>query len=224
MDNEQKIIDSWQANAANWIDIIESNGIESRRLVTNKAIIDAVCQSKPSSVLDVGCGEGWLSRELNEKGIAVIGVDVIPELVEKAKDKVAGNFFVASYEDIYSGKISFPKLVDAIVINFALIGKESTENLLICLPKLLAPTGQLFIQTLYPDSRKSINDYKSGWKEGSWDGLGEQFSMPYQWYFRTMEDWLLLIGQSGFTKIKATEVTHPHSGNPLSVIFECSVK
>jgi 2-polyprenyl-3-methyl-5-hydroxy-6-metoxy-1,4-benzoquinol methylase len=224
MNNEQKIIDSWHANAGNWIDIIDNNGIESRRLVTNKAIVDAVCKSKPLSVLDVGCGEGWLLRELNKKGIVVTGVDVIPELVEKAKSKVAGNFFVASYEDIYSGKITFPKLVDAIVINFALIGKESTENLLGYLPKFLTPNGKLFIQTLHPGSRKSINDYESGWKEGSWDGLGEQFSMPYQWYFRTMEDWLLLIGQSGFSKIKATEVTHPHSGKPLSVIFECSVK
>jgi 2-polyprenyl-3-methyl-5-hydroxy-6-metoxy-1,4-benzoquinol methylase len=224
MNNEQKIIDSWHANAGNWIDIIDINGIESRRLVTNKAIVDTVCKSKPSSVLDVGCGEGWLSKELYDKGIEITGVDVIPELVEKAKSKVAGNFFVASYEEIYSGKISFPKLVDAIVINFALIGKESTENLLVYLPKLLNPSGKFFIQTLHPGSRKSINDYKSGWKEGSWDGLGEQFSMPYQWYFRTMEDWLLLLGQSGFSKIKATEVTHPHSGKPLSVIFDCSVK
>ncbi len=45
---------------------------------------------------------------------------MIPELVEKAKSKVAGNFFVASYEDIYSGKITFPKLVDAIVNQFCI--------------------------------------------------------------------------------------------------------
>lgn len=224
MNNEQKIINSWQANAGNWIDIIEQNGIESRRLVTNKAIVEAAGKAKPASVLDVGCGEGWLSKELYNNGIEITGVDVIPELVEKAKEKVAGNFIVASYEDIYSGKISFSKLFDAIVINFALIGKESTEQLLSYLPKLLTLSGKLFIQTLHPNSRKAINDYTSGWKEGSWDGLGEQFIMPYQWYFRTMEDWILLLGQSGFTKIKTTEVTHPHSGKPLSVIFECSVK
>ena len=222
MNNEQKIINSWQTNAGNWINIIDNNGIESRRLVTNKAIVDTVCKSKPASVLDVGCGEGWLSKELYNNGIEITGVDVIPELIDKAKEKVPGNFFVASYEDIYSGNISFAKLFDAIVINFALIGKESTENLLSYLPKLLAPSGKLFIQTLHPDSRKSINDYKSGWKEGSWDGLGDQFSKPYQWYFRTLEDWLLLLGQSGFSKIKCTDVIHPQSDKSLSVIFECS--
>ena len=143
-------------------------------------------------------------------------------MIEKAKEKTIGKFFVASYEDIYLDKISFSKLFDAIVINFALIGKESTENLLSSLPELLTASGKLFIQTLHPDSRKRLNDYDSGWKEGSWDGSGGQFSLPYQWYFRTMEDWLLLLTRSGFNKIITIEVLHPHSAKPLSVIFECS--
>ncbi len=224
MNNERKIIDSWHANAGNWIDIINNNGIESRRLITNKSIVEAVCKVKPATVLDIGCGEGWLSKELQQQGIEITGVDVISELIEKAKSKVAGNFFVASYEDIYLNKILFTKLFDTIVINFSLIGKESTENLLSYLPGLLIPSGKLFIQTLHPGSRKSIDDYKSGWKEGSWDGLGGQFSMPYQWYFRTMEDWLLLLKKSGFTKIDSSEIKHPQSGKPLSVIFECVVE
>lgn len=221
MTNEQKIIDSWQANADNWTAIISSNSIESRKLATNKAIVDAVFNAAPSTVLDLGCGEGWLSKELADKGIVVTGTDAIPALIEKAKEKVNGNFVVASYEEIYSGKVSFPQLFDAVVINFALIGKESTENLLTALPSLINPGGQLFIQTLHPDSRKAIDDYTTGWKEGSWDGLGDQFTQPYQWYFRIMEDWLQLLQQSGFKNISTTEVLHPYSAKPLSVIFTC---
>ncbi|MDZ4806691.1 MAG: class I SAM-dependent methyltransferase [Bacteroidota bacterium] len=222
MDNEKKIIDSWTTNAANWIEIIDNNGIESRRLITNKAIVDAVWSNKPASALDAGCGEGWLTKELNDKGIEMTGVDVIPELIERAREKEKGDFLVASYEDIVSGKIVLSKLFDAIVINFALIAKESTENLLTALPRYLAAGGKLLIQTLHPFSRKAIDDYNSGWKEGSWDGLGEQFTLPYQWYFRTLEDWLLLLDRSGFHSIKVTEVLHPQSAKPLSVIFECT--
>jgi len=221
MSHEQKIIDSWQANANNWIEIIDNNGIESRKLITNKAIVDAVSKNHPASVLDIGCGEGWLSKELQLKGMDITGVDVIPELIAKAKEKVPGNFWVASYEDIYANNISFDKTFAAIVINFALIGKESTENLLGALPQLLVPNGKLFIQTLHPHSRKAMNDYESGWKEGSWDGLGDQFSLPYQWYFRTMDNWLALLKNAGFTKITTTEVFHPQNDKPLSVIFEC---
>lgn len=222
MDNEKKIIESWTANAGNWIEIIDNNGIESRRLITNKAIVEAVCSGKPTTALDVGCGEGWLAKELQDKGIEMTGVDVIPALIERASQKVKGNFLVASYEDIAAGKIVFEKLFDAIVINFALIAKESTENLLAALSRHLAPGGNLFIQTLHPFSRKAMDDYKTGWKEGSWDGLGDQFTMPYQWYFRTLEDWLLLLDQSGFKSVTVTEVLHPQSAKPLSVIFKCS--
>jgi 2-polyprenyl-3-methyl-5-hydroxy-6-metoxy-1,4-benzoquinol methylase len=151
-------------------------------------------------------------------------VDVIPELIEKAKEKVTGEFFIASYDDISSQQISFSKRFDAIVINFALIGKESTENLLASLPQLLAEKGKLFIQTLHPYSRKELNDYVSGWKQGSWDGLGGHFTQPYQWYFRTLEDWLQLIDVSGFKKLHMTGTMHPHSGQLTSVIFECCVK
>ena len=223
MDREKKIIESWTVNAANWIDLIDKNGIESRRLVTNKSIINAVLNSNPTSVLDIGCGEGWLAKELHEKGIEITGIDIVPALIENAKQKIQGNFIVASYEDLASGKIYLPGLFNAIVINFAMIAKESVENLLVALPPYLAPKGKLFIQTLHPSSRKLIDDYISGWKEGSWEGLGEQFTMPYQWYFRTLEDWLKLLNQSGFHKTKVIEVMHPHSAKLLSVIFECDI-
>jgi len=221
MDKEEHIIQSWKINAGNWINVIESNGIESRKLATNKAILEAVCEAKPATVLDVGCGEGWLAKELHDKGIKVTGVDVIPELIEKTKQKVTGDFYVASFEDIYLNKIGFSNLFDAIVINFALIGKESTENLLTSLPRHLSNNGELFIQTLHPYNRKSMNDYITGWKEGSWDGLGDQFTQPYQWYFRTLEDWLLLLDKYGFTKIEIAEVLHPNTSSPLSIIFTC---
>ncbi len=219
MNNEQKIIDSWFANAANWINIIDTNGIESRKLATNNAIVEIVCQHQPATVLDIGCGEGWLAKELADRGMHVTGIDAIPVLIERAKEKVSANFFVATYEDIYQNKFSFNNLFNAVVINFALIGKESTELLLSSLPKHLSATGKLFIQTLHPYSRKLLNDYESGWKEGSWDGLGDQFTMPYHWYFRTMEDWMKLLNTSGFDKVEVSEVFHPVSGKPLSVIF-----
>jgi 2-polyprenyl-3-methyl-5-hydroxy-6-metoxy-1,4-benzoquinol methylase len=224
MDKEQLIIQSWQVNADNWISLLEADGIESRKLVTNKVILNAVLSAKPLSILDIGCGEGWLAKEFSDRGIFITGVDIIPELIEKTKEKAKGNFHVASYEDIASGKISFPKKFDVVVINFALIGKESTADLLASLPGYIAKEGKLFIQTLHPHNRKQINDYVSGWKEGSWDGLGDQFTMPYQWYFRTMEDWLQLLNDSGFDNIHIIETTHPLSRQLLSVIFECNVK
>ena len=224
MNKEQEIIQSWQANAGNWIRIIETDGIQSRKIATNKAIIDIVSAHQPASVLDIGCGEGWLARELAQRNMTVTGVDAIPELIAKAKEKVKGDFVVASYKDIAEHTTSLKGPFDAIVINFALIGKESTEDLLKALPAYLSPGGHLFIQTLHPHSRKQMDDYESGWKPGSWDGLGDQFTQPYQWYFRTLEDWLQLLNISGFAKIYFTEPLNPQTRQQLSVIFVCTIK
>lgn len=222
MDKEKEILRSWEANAGNWINVIEENSIESRKLITNKAIVDSVLSAKPSNVWDLGCGEGWLSAKLSANGIEVTGTDAISGLIEKAKLQSPGKFFVVTYDDIAAGHTPFSYKFDIIVINFALIGKESAEQLLHALPSYLNPAGKLFIQTLHPHSRKGINDYASGWKEGSWDGLNAPFVMPYQWYFRTLEDWLLLLSASGFSSVSVSEYFHPHTGNPLSVIFECA--
>ena len=223
MDKEEHIIRSWQANAASWIDLVQSGEIESRKLITDKAIVETVIAAKPASVLDIGCGEGWLAKQLYDQGIGVSGIDIVPGFIIKAREKVPGEFLVASYEDIASKTVSFSSLFDAIVINFALLGQESTENLLRSLPGYLNRNGKLFIQTLHPFARKEMDDYTSGWKPGSWEGLPGQFTMPYQWYFRTLEDWMELLTDSGFYEVHITETKHPVSGKLSSIIFACSI-
>jgi len=75
---------------------VRGNQIESRALVTNQAIVDAVLSRSPSTVLDIGCGEGWLVRALSSHGIDAVGVDVVPELIEHAKQAGGGTFRVSS--------------------------------------------------------------------------------------------------------------------------------
>lgn len=223
-DKETTIISSWHKNASAWIDIIARQGIPSRILATNNAIIDAVMEQHPGTVLDLGCGEGWLCRELVKHGIQVTGTDLSPELIRKANETTTGTFYVASYDDISTGNFVFENRFDVIVINFALIGKESVDNLLAKLPGLLHHGGVLLIQTLHPIVRIAAGDYTSGWKEGSWDGLGDQFVQPYQWYFRTLEDWLSLLQASGFGSVQHTTVSHPETAAPLSLILTCRIQ
>ena len=223
MSNENAILDSWHQNANNWIRIIAEEGIESRKLATNAAIVQAVLNLRPQYVLDIGCGEGWLTQQLAANGINVAGVDAIPELVAHAAANTKGDFRVATYEELAAGKVVFENLFDCMVVNFALIGKESTAHLLAALPALLTREGTLLIQTLHPFSRKALGDYTTGWKNGSWDGLGGQFTHAYQWYFRTLEDWLALLDETGWVT-SVQEVVHPQSGAPLSVIFACQKK
>ncbi len=54
MNREEAIVQSWTANAANWINTINSGALESRILVANQAMVDAITDYKPTSLLNVG--------------------------------------------------------------------------------------------------------------------------------------------------------------------------
>lgn len=220
MEKENAIRDSWHTNADAWIRIIDEAGIESRKLVTNAAIVDAVLQHHPKKVLDLGCGEGWLCRKLNEKGIEATGVDFIPALIDRAMEQGNGVYYLASYEELARKEVPIPTDFDLVVINFALIGKESSALALGALPQYLNPLGRLVIQTLHPAHRQSLGDDTTGWKTGSWDGLGSGFVQPYEWYYRTLSDWTQLITLSGFTDVHTTTTIHPKTGAPCSLIIE----
>ena len=215
--SDAKIVDSWHKNAAPWTTAVRESQIESRRLVTNQAIVDAVLSRSPGTALDIGCGEGWLVRALEERGIRTIGVDVVPDLIDRAARAGGGEFRVASYEAIAAGALDLR--VDVVVANFSLIGKESVESLLAHATRLLTPGGTLIVQTLHPVVATGDLPYQDGWREGSWAGFSSEFSDPAPWYFRTTESWVGLIATSGLRLIELREPLHPISGRPASIIF-----
>lgn len=215
--SDTKIIDSWRKNSAAWTAAVRERQIESRRLVTDQAIVDAVLSRAPRTALDIGCGEGWLVRALGERGIRSIGVDVVPDLVERATRAGGGEFRVASYEMLAAGALEVA--VDVAIANFSLIGRESVDNLLACVPRLLNPRGTLVVQTLHPIVAAGDALYEDGWREGSWAGFSAEFSDPAPWYFRTTESWVRLIVASGLRLLELREPLHPISGKPASLIL-----
>ena len=219
--SDAKVIDSWHTNATPWTAAVRDKRIESRKLVTDQAIVDAVMSRRPASVLDIGCGEGWLSRALSAQGVErVIGVDVVPVLVDQANAAGGGEFRVASYEAIARGELNL--VVDVAVANFALIGKEAVDDLVRTSSALLEPGGCLMIQTLHPVVAGGDQPYEDGWRAGSWAGFSDDFSDPAPWYFRTLATWVELIASSGLRLVEMREPLHPVTGKPASVIFIAS--
>ncbi|NES95082.1 MAG: methyltransferase domain-containing protein [Desertifilum sp. SIO1I2] len=220
--SEKKIVRSWFKNASPWVSTVRNEQIESRKLVTNQAIIAAITSRFPQSVLDIGCGEGWLIRELATRNIQGIGVDVVPNLIEQAQKIRGGDFRIASYDEIAAGQLKIT--VDAAVCNFSLFGQESVETLLGAIPSLLNPQGTFIIQTLHPLMACGDVPYEEGWREGSWVGFSSDFSDPPPWYFRTLESWVRLLTESGFSLLEIREPLHPHTRKPTSIILIARVQ
>jgi 2-polyprenyl-3-methyl-5-hydroxy-6-metoxy-1,4-benzoquinol methylase len=213
--SDGKIIDSWLKNAKPWIASVQNSEIESRQLVTNQAIIDAVRSRNPETGIDIGCGEGWLIRELS--GIRMSGIDVVPELVETGRQAGIGEFKVMSYEDIARGQLGI--MADVAICNFSLLGQESVEGVFNAARTFLKPGGALIVQTLHPAMACGEQEYKDGWRAGTWNGFSPDYQDPPPWYFRTIESWINLYVRAGLQLCEVREPLHPKSGKPASIIF-----
>lgn len=213
--SDARIIESWGRNAAPWTHAVRGGEIESRKLVTNQAIVDAVRSRSAATGIDIGCGEGWLVRALD--GLRMTGVDVVPELIESARAAGGGVFGVLSYEEIAAGKLD--AAFDIAICNFSLIGEVSVAGLLRAAPTYLNPRGALIVQTLHPHLACGDAPYRDGWREGSWSGFSADFTDPPPWYFRTLESWVRLFADAGLRIVEMREPVHPSTGKPVSVIF-----
>ncbi|MGB3654681.1 MAG: methyltransferase domain-containing protein [Rivularia sp. (in: cyanobacteria)] len=226
--NDESVLDSWNQNASAWITAIENEEIASRKIVTNKAIIDAITGYSPSNILDIGCGEGWLTRELTIKGMEAWGVDGVSQLIAKAQLMNCGKFQVASYEDIVNkipptpltkGGLFSGSKFDAVVCNFSLLGKETVDNLIRSIPRLLKNNQLLFIQTLHPAIGCGELPLIDGWRQELWDGFNSDFKQAAPWYFRKLETWITLLKSSGFSILECREPINSITQKPASIIF-----
>jgi 2-polyprenyl-3-methyl-5-hydroxy-6-metoxy-1,4-benzoquinol methylase len=215
--NDDTIIASWEGNARPWTTAVRQGRIESRKRVTDRAIVDAILDRSPHTVLDLGCGEGWLVREVAGHGIRGTGIDVVPALVEAARAAGGGDFRALSYEQIAAGALA--TTADALICNFSLLGQASVEGLFRAAPSLLNPRGHVVVQTLHPLMACGEHPYADGWREGSWAGCGEGFGAPAPWYFRTLASWIALFVDNGFRLVALREPRHPDSGQPASLIL-----
>lgn len=211
---EQAILESWQLNAKPWQEAIEQQQIESRNRVSNGAIVDAVSSLNPSSVLDVGCGEGWLCRSLQASGVETVGIDASPELVSAAQALNSGAVHSLSYQELGQSNLG---PFDVAVANFSLLGEQSVVDVFAAMKALLSPQGHFVVQTLHPAFVEGI--YQDAWREGSWQGFSEQFSKPAPWYFRTLASWYALFHGHDLQLLTVQEPLHPDTGAPVSIIF-----
>ncbi|GAO42388.1 class I SAM-dependent methyltransferase [Flavihumibacter petaseus] len=224
MNEEKEILDSWHVNAAAWTNAIAANSIESRKLVTNQAIIDAIAANRPGSLLDLGCGEGWLLRAVSAvlPATRLYGLDAIPALAEQAaRNCPSARVGAAAYQDIVDGRTQPESTGYALIVfNFSLFGKELAEALFSTLRNnWLQPSGAIMIQTLHPFNAGASVPYEEGWLPGNWKGFSKDFTQPAPWYFRTIGSWLKLFKNTDFYLESAAEPLHPDTLQPLSIIF-----
>lgn len=216
----RRIRQSWDENAAAWVETVRTGAIDSRRLGTDETIVRAVLAHHPRQVLDLGCGEGWLVRRLSAAGVKAVGVDGSASLIDSA-NRGGGRFLCAGYDQIVAEPERCGTSFDVIVANFALL-EEDLAPLLAALPRISTGEGRLLIQTPHPVAVGG--PYADGWREEDFCGFAAGPWMPMPWYFRTLGSWVALLRDNGFHLDRLSEPPHPTEPRPLSLLLDARVE
>lgn len=215
-----RIEESWTDNAAAWTKVVRDGLIPSRQAGTDAAIVSACLRHGTGPMLDVGCGEGWLVRELAVRGVTAAGIDVSAPLIAHAEERGGGHFSVATYAQLEADPTVAPGPWRVIACNFALLG-DPLHPLLAALRARLAPGGRVLVQTVHPWSARGDAAYRSAWRTEAFDAFAVPFPTPMPWYYRTLGSWLEQFAQAGLRVISLDEPLHPDTGAPLSLLFHC---
>jgi SAM-dependent methyltransferase len=109
-----------------WDKVIFPNIIRKREI---KIIFDVIASLKPRTILDLGCGGGWLSKFLSAKGYLIIGIDISVSLIETAT-KVApksGGFLIGDCMNLPFNNNTFDLIIGMGVLHHLDLDKTLAE-------------------------------------------------------------------------------------------------
>jgi SAM-dependent methyltransferase len=135
----------WEANAEYWITVIRERRDRYRTELTDAAVLDAIGPCTGLRILDAGCGEGYLTRELTAQGADAVGVDACQRLIASA-GALAGSFAHASVNALPFADAVF----DLVVANHLFSHLQDPSHAVREFGRVLRGGRRLVILTLHP--------------------------------------------------------------------------
>jgi ubiquinone/menaquinone biosynthesis C-methylase UbiE len=140
--------DFWDRVAADWQIQVGSDGDRNRVLNSDPVLWRFLGDVQGHSVLDAGCGTGYLSRKLHERGARVTGIDLSARMIEIARAQSAGiDFRVDSCTELRSLDDG---LFDRLVSNYVLMDLPDLSGALSAFHRVLKPGGLAILVFSHP--------------------------------------------------------------------------
>lgn len=212
----------------------EGHGLSPIRRVFLEQLTPLLGKVSGKTVLDLGCGQGWLSSELSQHGGRVVGIDPSQKNITAATEQFPDVTFVCSDIESYESSKRFD-LVTALMVfeHFPDLG-ESLEKI----KGLLKPGGELV--TIIGDFDKfthsrfgytvEVEEITSG-EAATRTDYGERAGIIYD-INRTTDRFTDIAAQVGFQLLRHHPVSAPgwlieehpryaeHNGAPLFHLLE----
>jgi SAM-dependent methyltransferase len=164
------------------------------------------------TVLDAGCGEGYLSRILASRGANVTGIDISPRLVEMARAKDPEGNITYQVADLSQPLPAYQDHFDLIASFFVFNDVSDYRGFLTTLGSVLKRAGRLVLFMNNPYSlvvRGHITDYFAASGQAfPYRGMTEE-GVRVHFYHRTLEEYLDASRASGFQLERLVDVPTP---------------
>lgn len=154
------------------------------------SVIELIDANKHSTILDLGCGNGALSKVLYDKGYNVRGIDASKELLDIAKK----NYSDIDFIEADATNFSLKEPVDVVFSNavFHWINREQQQDMLRCVYDALKENGQFVFEFGGYQNNQLIHKALSE----IFSEYGYIYEIPF--YFPTISEYATLLENSGF--------------------------
>ncbi|WP_306356161.1 MULTISPECIES: class I SAM-dependent methyltransferase [unclassified Nocardia] len=149
---DERVSDAYTKNAEFWITIIRDRLDPYQTQLTDPALLDMIGDPTGLHILDAGCGEGYLTRELVRRGAAhVHGVDTCEQLVTAARSHPDTHPDTATYHHADVASLPLPdRSVDLVVANRLPNGIADPGRRFHEFARVLNPSGRLILLSMHP--------------------------------------------------------------------------
>lgn len=209
---------AWDTAAPAWDDFVETGLDYWRTEVHGPALLAACGDVRGQRVLDLGCGQGWFSRQLAERGAHVTGIDFSTQQLANAQRHEAAHPRGITYQLLNATQIDeeWPaNSFDLVTACMVLHDSPDSGRILAAARRVLTPDGRLDFSIVHPIAAAPVHEWvrdAEGQKLGrhinhyfdsgpyvlhwTMQRLATHWSTP-QWH-RTLGEWSRLIAEAGF--------------------------
>jgi SAM-dependent methyltransferase len=152
--------ESWDANAEAWVGWArgEAGGVPTDHFFWRFGLPEtlALLPAPGRLTLDLGCGEGRLSRVLAARGHRVVGVEASPTLVDAARDAAPDiDVHVADAGDLPLDDGA----ADLVVASMVLMNLDDLDGAMREVARVLAPGGRFVASIVHPFNSPKAGHY-----------------------------------------------------------------
>lgn len=221
---------AWEDQAA-WYDARQgSRGDELHRELVLPAVLRQLAAAPGQRVLDCCCGQGVLGRLLAPQGVATLGIDAAPALIEAARSRAGAleDYRVGDVREL--GAVLGGERCDHAAVVLALQDLDPIEPVLAGLAAAVVPGGRLVVALTHPAFRIPKHagfgwDERRGIQYRRIDAYLQPVSVPITLrsggetvrgtsFHRPLQHYLTALGAAGWGVIGCEEPASPRRGSP----------